>query len=128
MAGRFAADVTKWAAQSEERLAAVWHASLRGLDKEIADNTPVLTGNLRNSRTVSTTGPVAIDWRTKKFRKPEDAINNAIAGAEVGGIAHLGFRAPYAWKNEKRTGFLRLVAQRWGSIVNDAVRRVKGGV
>jgi hypothetical protein len=116
--------VAKFAEQATHDLAEVWHGSLRGLDQEMADNVTVVTGNLKNSRTVSTTGPVAVDWRTKKFRDPSDSINNAIAGAEPGGVAHLGFRAPYGHKVEARTGFLRLVAQRWVQIVAEAVARV----
>lgn len=127
MAGNFAADVAKWATETDRRLTDVWHESLRGLDHEMAANVTVVTGNTRNSRAVSTSGPVAVDWRTKKFRNPDDAINNAIAGADIGGVAHLGFRAPWARKLDAKTAFLRLVAQRWTVIVDAAVRRVKGG-
>jgi hypothetical protein len=124
---RFDDVVARFARTAEDQLTAVWHESLRGLDQEMAENVTVVTGNLKNSRAVSTSGPVAVDWQTKKFRQPDDAINNAIAGAEIGGVAHLGFKAPYAHKVEAKTGFLRLVAQRWQEIVAGAVRRAKGG-
>lgn len=127
MAGSFSAAVEKWATESEHRLVEVWHGSLRDLDKEMVANVKVVSGNTKNSRAVSTTGPLATDFRTKKFRKPEDAINNAIAGAEIGGVVHLGFRAPWARKLEDKTAFMRLVAQRWQTIVDAAVRRAKGG-
>jgi hypothetical protein len=126
MAG-FAAAVEKFAIDSEHRLTAVWHESLRELDREIGANVKVATGNTRNSRAVSTSGPIAMDFRTKKFRNPDDAINNAIAGAEIGGVVHLGFRAPWARKLEAKTAFMRLVAQRWQTIVGAATQRVKGG-
>lgn len=127
MAGSFSAAVEKFATESERRLTDVWHGSLRELDQEMADGTPVVSGNLRDSRAVSTSGPITVAWRTKKFRNPTDAINNAIAGAEVGGVVHLGYRAPYARKIDAKRAFLRLVAQRWQTIVNAAVARVKGG-
>lgn len=127
MAQSFSAAVAKFATMTERDLTEVWHGSLRGLDQEMADNVTVVTGNLRNSRAVSTSGPLTVDWQTKKFRNPDDAINNAIAGAEIGGVVHLGFRAPYAHKIDAKTAFMRLAAQRWGAIVAAAVRRVKGG-
>lgn len=127
MAQSFDAVVAKFAAQAEHDLTEVWHGSLRGLDQEMAEDVTVVTGNLKNSRAVSTTGPLAVDWQTKKFRNPDDAINNAIAGAEIGGVVHLGFRAPYAKKVEAKNAFLRLVVQRWPQIVDAAIRRVKGG-
>lgn len=124
MAGSFASAVAKWAEKTEIKLTEAWHASLRGLDKEMAGNTPVVTGNLRNSRAVSTAGPLAVNWTTKKFRNPDDAINNAIAGAEVGGVVHLGYQAPYAKKVEDRRAFLRLAVQRWPQIVDEAAKRI----
>lgn len=127
MAESFSVAVARWTEGTEQDQAAVLHESLRQLDEEVASRTPVLTGNLRNSRTVSTLGPPPVDWKTKKFREPSDAINNAIAGVDVGQTAYLGFRAPYAHKIEKVHGFLRLAAQGWSQIVDRAVRVVKGG-
>lgn len=127
MAGSFSSPVERWATETDRRLTDVWHESLRGLDHEMAANVTVVTGNTRNSRAASNSGPIATDFRTKKFRNPDDAINNAIAGADIGGVVHLGFRAPWARKLEAKTAFLRLVAQRWNMIVDGAVRRVKGG-
>lgn len=122
---RFDDVVARFARTAGEQLTGVWHESLRGLDEEMKESTPVVTGNLQNSRAVSTAGPLATDWKTKKFRDPDDSINNAIAGAEVGGVVHLGYRAPYAHKIEAQRAFLRLVAQRWSQIVSEAVARVR---
>jgi len=126
MADKFSAAVADWAKKTEIKQTAVLHESVRGLDAEVADNTPVVTGNLRNSRTVSALGRPAIDWKTKKFRNPDDAINNAIAGIEVGQTAWLGFRAPYAHKIEERAAMMRLAAQRFSQIVDAAARAVRG--
>lgn len=127
MSGKFEAAVDKWTKDTEIKQTAALHQSLRQLDKEIAANTPVVTGNLKNSRTISTLGPPAIDWKTKKFRDPSDSINNAAAGVEVGQTAWLGFRAPYAHLIEPKYAMLRLAAQRWRQIVDEAARIVRGG-
>lgn len=126
MADSFAAAVAAWGEKCEVRKTAVQHQALRLLDAEIAGNTPVVTGNLKNSRAVSTLGPVSIEWKTKKFRNPDDAINNAVAGSEVGHTVWLGFRAPYAHKIEPAYAMMRLAAQRWKRIVDDAARIVAG--
>ena len=126
MADSFAASVKNWAEKTEVEQTAVLHQSLRLLDDEVAASTPFKTGNLRNSRAVSTLARPAIEWKTKKFRDPSDAINNAIAGVEIGQTVYLGFRAPYAYKVEKAHAFLRLVAQRWKAITEEAARIVAG--
>lgn len=125
MADKFGAAVANWAKETEIKQTAVLHESVRGLDAEIAENVPVVTGNLKNSRTVSSLGRPAVDWTTKKFRNPGDAINNAIAGIEVGQTAWLGFRAPYAQKVEDKRAFLRLAVQRWKQIVDQAVASLR---
>lgn len=127
MAQNFTDAVADWANQTEVQQTAVLHEALRQLDGEIVENTPVVTGNLKNSRTVSALGRPAVDWKTKNFRDPSDAINNAIAGVEVGRTAWLGYRAPYAHKVEEKRGFLRLAAQRWQQIVESAARVISGG-
>lgn len=125
MADTFASAVADWAKKTEVVQTTVLQTSMRLLDEEVVEAVPVVTGNLRNSREVSTVGRTTIDWRTKKFRDPSDQVNNAIAGIEVGKTAFYGFRAPYAFKVEKAHGFFRLVAQRWTDIVNQAARMVK---
>lgn len=126
MAESFAAAVADWERKCAVQQTAVQHQALRLLDDAIVDGTPEVTGNLRNSRAVSTLGPVTIDWRTKKFRDPSDTINGAIAGSEVGKTVHLGFRAPYAHKIEPKAAMMRLAAQRWKAIAAEAARIVRG--
>lgn len=127
MALGFSDAVARFAREAEQAETDVLHHALRGLDQAIVEKTPVVTGNLKNSRTVSTLGPPTIDWKVKKFRDPDDAINNAIAGVEIGQTAWLGFRAPYAHKVEPKHGMLRLAAQFWPQLVADAVRAARGG-
>lgn len=121
----FESAVTDWAKKTELQQTAILQASLRMLDEEVVADVPVVTGNLRDSRTVSPLGRPSLDFRTKKFRDPSDAINNAIAGVTIGQTAYYGFRAPYAYKVEKARGFFRLAAQRWSEIVAAAARAVK---
>ena len=125
MAEKFTSAVADWAIKTERQQTEVLHESLRGLDDTLADKTPVVTGNLKNSRTLSTLGPPSIDWGRKKFRDPSDAIDNAVAGVEVGQTAWLGFRAPYAHKVEPKYAMLRLTAQAWRQIVDAAARVVR---
>lgn len=127
MALGFSDAVARFAREAERSETDTLHRALRGLDQAIIERTPEVTGNLKRSRTVSTLGPPSIDWKVKKFRDPDDAINNAIAGVELGQTAWLGFRAPYAHKIEPKHGMLRLAAQLWPQIVTDAVRAVRGG-
>lgn len=129
----FAAQVADWEKKAVTAKTDVLHQSLRLLvdeatkPKSRGGNMPVVTGNLGNSVAVSTLGPVTINWQTKKFRDPSDAVNNAIAGVELGQTTYVGFRTPYAHKIEVQAGFLRLAAQKWKQIVDEAVRIVKGG-
>lgn len=124
---KFAADVDDWVERTLADQTNVLHESLRLLDDTVADVTPVVTGNLRNSRALSTLGAPTVDFRRKsKYSDPSDAINNAIAGVEVGQPAWLGFRAPYAHIVDRKHAFFRLAAQRWEQIVDTAARTVRG--
>jgi len=123
---KFAAEVSDWAAKTIVAQTDVLHESLRVLDATVAEKTPTVTGNLRNSRALSTLGAPSVQFRRKnKFPDPSDAIDNAIAGVEVGQTAWLGFRAPYAHIVERKHAFLRLAAQRWKQIVDEAARTVR---
>ena len=123
---KFSAAVKDWSEKTEIKQTAVLHGSLRDLDEEIRRNTPVVTGNTQNSRAVSTLGPPPIDWSTKKFRDPLDAINNAVAGVDVGEKVWLGFKAPWAHTLEPKYAMMRLAAQRWAQIVDAVASRIRG--
>lgn len=121
----FSAAVKGWAEKTEIKQTAVLHESIRGLADALGDKTPKVSGNLANSRQVTTGGPPVIEWKTKKFRDPSDSINNAVAGVEVGETAWIGFRAPYAHKVEEKYAMARLTAQLWPVVADAAARRVK---
>lgn len=132
MTGRFAAQVERWAEKTETAQTEILHQALRLLVEEVTrpqslgGHLPYLTGNLKNSVAVSTLGPVTYNFTTKKFRDSSDAVNNAIAGVDVGEKVFIGFRAPYAHKLEAESGFVRLAAQRWGIITAEAAKIVTG--
>jgi hypothetical protein len=124
----FESAIAGWAKKTEVEQTAILHRSLRLLVAEVTrpksagGHLPVVTGNLQKSVAVSTLGPVTMDFRTKKFRNSVDAVDNSIAGVEVGATAFIGFRAPYTQKIEAENGFIRLAAQRWPQIVEEAVK------
>lgn len=124
----FAAQVADWAEKTEAEQTRILHASVRHLVEEVTrpksagGHMPVVKGNLRNSVAVSTTGPVAINFKTKRFSDPSESVNNAIAAIEVGAPAWIGFRAPYAHKAEVNNGFARLAGQRWPAVVAEALK------
>lgn len=132
MADSFAAAIKDWAAKTEEAQTDILHQSLRLLVAEVTrpksegGHLPYVSGNLYNSKAVSTLGPVTMDFRTKKFRNSDDSVNNAIAGVAIGDTAYIGFRAPYTQKAEADSGFVRLAAQRWPQIVTEAVKTKPG--
>lgn len=125
MAGKFASSVSDWANKAEGTQEIILQQSLRALSKETYDNTPVVTGNTRNSVELSTLGPIVIDWKRKKFRPPQDQINNAAAGVKVGQTSWVGFRAPWAHKLEPKYAMLRLAAQRWNELVQHVAATFK---
>lgn len=128
MAKSFSLIVADWAKKVEAEQIRILHEAARLLVEEMTrpesegGHMPVETGNLRKSVAVSPAGWIRIEWLTKKFRDPSNAVANAIAGIEIGTTAYIGFRAPYARKVEMETGFVRLAAQRWRAIVDEAVK------
>jgi hypothetical protein len=90
----------------------------------------VLTGFLRSSLMASTTSMPQIDFGANNaakqiFAGDDTQINLVIAGYKPGQVIYLGFTAAYAAPREYADGFVRLTAQRWPQIVNDAARIIK---
>jgi hypothetical protein len=128
VAGNFAGAIKGWADKTEASQTDILHQALRLLVEEVTrpksagGHMPYVTGNLAKSVAVSTLGPVTMEFWTKKFRNSADSVNNSIAGVEVGTTAFIGFRAPYTHKAEAENGFIRLAAQRWPQIFDEAVK------
>lgn len=131
MADSFSAKIEGWARKTEQRTVDVFREAARATDEEVArpkeegGNLPVLSGNLRRSRAASTIGPPATLWRQKEFTGTDAGVLSVIQGAAIGQTIWIGFQAPYAKKAEENHGFVRLTAQRWPQIVEEAVRAVK---
>lgn len=122
----FSKAVKKWCDKTIMQTEKALQESVRGLADEVAAHVPVVSGNLRNSRTVSPAGYPSINWVTKKFRNPAQEIQNASEEVRVGTPAYVGMRAPYAHIVERKKPYMRLAAQRWSQIVEAAAARVKG--
>jgi hypothetical protein len=138
MAKSFSAEVEAWVRKTDATLTDVFREASRGVADEVAlpkdegGPMPVVTGNLRNSLAASTASMPSVRWRrrikgaTNDFAPNQGEIEAVIGAAEIGQTVFLGFRAPYAQKVERVNGFVRLTAQRWKQIVDEAVRTVKG--
>ena len=138
MAKSFSAEVEAWVRNTHTTLTDVLREASRGvahevtLPKDEGGPMPVVTGNLRNSLAASTTGMPPVRWgrrikgATSDFAPNQGQIEAVIGGAEIGQTVFLGFQAPYAQRVERVHGFVRLTAQRWTEIVEQAVRTVKG--
>ncbi len=128
MATDFGKQVLDWTRKTEVRQVDVLQKAIGLLAEEVrkpeggGGHMPVVRGNLRNSIAVSTSGPVLLDFRKKRFSDPTETLKNEIEGVAPGTTAYIGFRAPYAHKVEAKKGFARLAAQRWPMIANAAVK------
>lgn len=127
----FSAAIDKWIDKTEKRVTNVLREAALLVDHTVSlpvaggGNLPVVTGNLRRSRAASTIGPPAILWKEKTFSGSDEAIASVIKGAAVGQTVWIGFQAPYAGKAEDKHGFVRLTAQRWPQLVEQAARSLK---
>lgn len=141
MAGSFSADIGRWAAQTEQRMTAVFRQSAQKVNEEVkkpvgaGGHMRVKTGYLRASLMASTsqmptinpTSQPAADAADNSYN--EDAtVTLTIAGADIGQTIYLGFTANYARPREYQDGFVRLTAQRWPQIVEECAQLVKSRV
>lgn len=136
----FAAQVDAWVRKTDTTTVDVFREATRDLAREVmlpkdeGGHMPVITGNLRNSLAASTTARPPVRWAKRgkgarnDFPPNEGQLEAVIAGATIGQTLFLGFQAPYAQKAELHdgNGFVRLTAQRWSQIVEQAVRTVRG--
>lgn len=144
----FAAKLSDWAKETEKRMQAVFRQSAQTVANEVrkpkgkGGHLPVDTGNLRRSLIASTVEMPTTSAQAEFPDKTEN-IKLTIAGMKLGETVYLGFQAAYARRQEYgfqgedalgRTyhqagnGFVRLTAQRWGSIVEETARKLKSKV
>ena len=137
----FSAQVSAWAAQSEQRLTAVFRQSAQAVAGEVkkpvaaGGNMRVKTGFLRASLMASTSQMPSINPEAKPATGAADNsysedqnVTLIIAGADIGQTIYLGFTAAYARPREYEDGFVRLTAQRWPQIVEECARLIKSRV
>lgn len=132
----FAAQVDAWAKQTQQRMEAVFRTSAQKVIENVIELTPVDTGFLRASLTVTTGAMPTINRSAQpaegaKYEPQPYAL--AIAGAQLGQTISAGFVASYAAHVEYGAngragrGMVRLAAQNWPQHVAEATREVKGG-
>ena len=143
-ASSFSAQVSAWAAQTQERLTAVFRISaqdvIADMQTPVGDggNMPVDTGFLQSSLQVGTGGPIEatmINPNPKgKFTTNDAAATLAIAGAEIGDTIYATYGAVYAKSvNYGRNGangrlFVETAAQKWPDIVAAAAVKAQAYV
>jgi hypothetical protein len=137
--GVFSAQVSKWAAKSEKRVEAVFKQATQDVAEQVkkpvsqGGNMRVDTGFLRASLMASTAHMPRINKDAKPspgqtYNGGDSEIALVIAGAEIKDTIYLGFTASYAAPREYHDGFVRLTAQNWPKIVDNAARVIKSRV
>ena len=130
----FAAAVDEWCRKTDQRLEAVFKLSTQFVIEDVLDRTPVDTGFLRASLTVTTNGmlPIragAVPAKGGSYQPQPYAL--ALAGAELGDTIYASFVAAYAGHVEygaqgrAGVGMVRLAAQNWQIHVNRAAKEAK---
>jgi hypothetical protein len=137
----FGEAVTDWVIRTQDELEAVFKMSFEMLRDNIVENTPIKTGFLRNSITVTIGGPAMVDPAAKKNGDYRAPVHEAvIASAKLGDTLSLGFVAAYARRIEygfegtdslgreyHQTGraMVRLGVQRFPEFILAAVRQAE---
>lgn len=134
----FTSAVDAWVRETQERLDAVFKTAVQSLFEEVIDRTPVDTGFLRASWTVSFDGipPIRRGGRPAKdaapgsYPPPDVAL--IINSAKLGQPVYAAFTAEYSGiieygdgENRKPVGMVRLSAQNWPTHVRNAVNAAK---
>ena len=137
MAGQFEAAVDAWVLQTQARLLAVFRTAAQYVIEDVRDRTPIDTGYLRASWTVSLDGPLPMRPEAKpspQFSYNAQSYSLAIAGADLGDTIYASFVANYAGHVEYGAqgrvgvGMVRLSAQAWPEHVARAVSEAKARV
>ena len=135
----FAATVERWVTDNEKILRSVARQSIDDavhiaqLPKEKGGNMPVDTGFLRSSGIASLNG-----WASGPSEKPDGATKDSIkwtnesvittlVNLQPGDTFYFGWTAVYALRQETYNGFMETTAQKWQSIVNANIGKLKNG-
>ena len=129
MAG-FAATVDAWTRETEDRIERVFKTAAQYVIEDVAMRTPVDTGTLRASWTVTLDAPLPLRDDIRPNSIPQD-YKLAIAGAGIGTTIYASFVAGYAIHVEYGTSrmapraMVRGAAQMWQAHVDNAVTAAK---
>lgn len=139
MAGQksFSAAVDEWVMKSRARMLAVFRLSAEYVIEDVIVRTPVDTGFLRASLTVSLDGPLPIrpdakPTGTRTYQPQPYSLQ--IAGADLGDTIYASFVASYSAhveygaRGRAGAGMVRLAAQAWPQHVARAVSEAKARV
>jgi hypothetical protein len=138
------ATMNNWTDKAKRNTALVMRSSVQKLVEDIVTDvgagegqTPIDTGNLRNSLQVSTVSMPTV--KDGEFSDPSGTNTLAIAGAEIGDTIWIGFQAAYArrlnygftgedslGRNYNQSGrfFVESKAAKWQKYVDDAAKEV----
>jgi hypothetical protein len=129
----FSAAVDAWVLKSRQRLEAVLKTSAQFVIEDVVLRTPVDTGYLRASFTISFDGPLPMRGsQGDGYTAPPYSL--AIAGAGLGDTIYASFVANYAAhveygaRGRAGVGMVRLAAQSWDQHVARAVAAAKARV
>lgn len=136
MSKSFTAQVDEWVLATRQRMIAVFRTSAQYVIEDVRNRTPVDTGFLRASWTVSLDGPLPM----RAANPGRGQVNQAqsyslqIAGADLGSTIYASFVANYAGhveygaRGRAGVGMVRLAAQAWPQHVAKAVAEAKARV
>ncbi|GHC79395.1 HK97 gp10 family phage protein [Limoniibacter endophyticus] len=129
----FSATIDDWVAKTQTRMIAVFKTAAQYVVEDVRERTPIDTGYLRNSLTLSLDGPLPMRGSEGDgYQAPPYAA--VIAGADLGDTIYASFVANYAAAVEygaqgrQGAGMVRLSVQNWQSHVNRATAEAKSAV
>lgn len=129
----FSAQIDDWVRKTQQRMDAVFKLSVQYLIDDVIARTPVDTGYLRASFTVTTNAPLPTRGKQGDgYLAPPYIL--VVNGARLGDVIHATFVANYAGfveygaRGRAGVGMVRLAALAWPQHVNRAVAAAKARV
>lgn len=129
----FTAAIDEWVLATQARILAVFRTAAQYVIEDVRDRTPVDTGYLKNSLTVSLDGPLPMRG-TQGDGYAATPYALAIVGADLGDTIYASFVAEYAAaieygaRGREGRGMVRLSVQNWQAHVDRATAEAKAAV
>lgn len=132
----FSATVDKWVAASEQRMTAVFHESTQRVTALAQSRIPIDTGYARASVQASLQAMPPINPASKNETGNAvgdnfGVISAVIAGARLGQTIYIGWTAAYVGfleyghSKQAPSGFVRISAMEWPTIVNQVAEEAR---